>query len=71
MSTSRFSCGTTISQQVEKRSDAIRKCGAEIVKLRKYIEDVDQERCRLHFQLKYLRKTTAEAEMVRYRTLFA
>lgn len=52
------------SQQVDKRSDAIRKCGAEIVKLRKHIEDIDQERCRLRSQLKALHRTTAEAEMV-------
>lgn len=50
---------------MDKRSDAIRKCGAEIVKLRKHIEDVDQERSRLRSQLKTLHRTTAEAEMVR------
>ena len=55
--------GTT-SQQVDKRSDAIRKCGAEIVKLRKHIEDIDHERYRLRSQLKTLHRTTAEAEMV-------
>lgn len=49
---------------MDKRCDAIRKCGAEIVKLRKHIEDIDQERCRLHSQLKTLHRTTAEAEMV-------
>lgn len=57
--------GSTTSQQVDKRSDAIRKCGAEIVKLRKHIEDIDQERHRLHSQLKTLHRTTAEAEMVK------
>ncbi len=57
--------GSTISQQVDKRSDAIRKCGTEIVKLRKHIEDIEQERHRLHSQLKALHRTTAEAEMVR------
>lgn len=55
----------TTSQQVDKRSDAIRKCGTEIVKLRKHIEDIDRDRCRLHSQLKTLHRTTAEAEMVR------
>lgn len=52
------------SQQVDKRSDAIRKCGAEIVKLRKHIEIIDQERCRLDSQLKTFQRSTAEAEMV-------
>lgn len=51
-------------QQVDKRSDAIRKCGAEIVKLRKHIEVVDQERRRLDSQLKALHMSTAGAEMV-------
>lgn len=51
-------------QEVEKRSDAIRKCGAEIVKLRKHIEVIDQERRRLESQLKALHRSTAEAEMV-------
>ncbi|CAM9296382.1 unnamed protein product [Pylaiella littoralis] len=53
----------SLSEQVDKRSDAIRKCGTEIVKLRKHIEDIDQDRCRLHSQLKTLHRTTAEAEM--------
>lgn len=62
--------GGTTSQQVGKRSDAIRKCGAEIVKLRKHIEDIDQERCHLRSQLKILHRTTAEAEMVSGHSLF-
>lgn len=51
-------------QQVDKRSDAIRKCGAEIVKLRKHVEVTDQERRRLDSQLKALHMSTAGAEMV-------
>ncbi|CAM9134046.1 unnamed protein product [Hapterophycus canaliculatus] len=60
-----------LSEQVDKRSDAIRKCGAEIVKLRKRIDDVEQERCRLHSQLKALHRTTADAEMEANRVINA
>lgn len=49
---------------MDKRSEAIRKCGKEIVKLRKHIEVVDQERRRLDSQLKALHMSTAAAEMV-------
>ncbi|CAM9165564.1 unnamed protein product [Laminaria digitata] len=52
-----------LSEQVDKRSDAIRKCGAEIVKLRKHIEVTEQERRRLDSQLKALHMSTAGAEM--------
>lgn len=56
-------------QQVDKRSDAIRKCGAEIVKLRKHIEVTEQERRRLDSQLKALHMSTAGAEMVSHSRL--
>lgn len=51
-------------QEVDKRSNAIRKCGAEILKLRKHIEEHDKERSRLEGQLKVLHRNKAEAEMV-------
>lgn len=56
---------------MDKRSDAIRKCGAEIVKLRKHIEVIDQERRRLDSQLKTLHMNTAGAEMVSQKCLFS
>lgn len=52
---------------MDKRADAIRKCGAEIVKLRKYVEVIDEERSRLDSQLKAVYRSAAEAEMVRGR----
>lgn len=51
-------------KEVDKRSEAIRKCGAEIVKLRKHVENVERERSHLHAQLKALHRATAGAEMV-------
>lgn len=52
-------------QELDKRSDAIRRCGAEILKLRRQVEMYHMDRDRLESQLKGLHRNAAEDEMVR------
>lgn len=56
-------------QEVDKRSDAIRRCGAEILKLRRQVEMYHVDRDRLESQLKGLHRNAADAEMVRVRVV--
>lgn len=62
--TSTVMCASVGSQEVDKRSDAIRKCGAEILRLRKHVEVLEKERGRVVGRLKTLQRSAAEAEMV-------
>lgn len=53
-------------QEVDRRSNVIRKCGEEIVKLRKQAEMLAGQRDRVHDQFQTFQRHAAEEETVRH-----